>query len=584
MSWASLIVKIVLGLAAAILVPTLFYFLAKLGPTPVVPGKQVEAAELALAPEQEKLLEEVRRMEVQFENKVLLGLPSREDLVLLKEVVEGYRQLTHVTRDPPWEWRDKADQLELRRQEYQAFFLREDSLDLERQGLAQQEAGEWDAARFSFWQAHALQLRINTESPNSTAFDPGRATRLARLVRKLEVEPVYRESLRLEQEGVFAEGAGDFNAARQYFLRAHELQLEINRKYRDSPQADLSRATALASRLQVIQAGEWNVRILALQEEGMALEEAGDAAGATARFQEARLQQMSLNERHPNTPFASARRVLELENLLQKAVSRPRLQELNGRLAAADRLLAQRQVYEALEQVPALLREVEALLAEFPENRPGLQEAQLKLRYLDLQQGQVDRIQETVYEGLLPDPTSPDWMWFRTEVPQGLYRQVLGDNPSRVTGDHLPVHRVTGGEAGEFCRRLQWILGVEVRLPQAEEFQRVLGRPALAGLEGLAWGRENSEGKIQPVGSRRAQAGGLHDLAGNVEEWVLAAGGERSDATAFLLAGGGVQDSLEDLLRVPLRNPSGPGRPDQGGFRFLVRRPPFLENLAAATP
>jgi formylglycine-generating enzyme required for sulfatase activity len=65
----------------------------------------------------------------------------------------------------------------------------------------------------------------------------------------------------------------------------------------------------------------------------------------------------------------------------------------------------------------------------------------------------------------------------------------------------------------------------------------------LATANKVAWHAGNSKGQTQPVGKMEANAWGIHDMYGNVGEWVLDVKGEP------VLAGGTFRDKLD--LQIP---------------------------------
>lgn len=116
------------------------------------------------------------------------------------------------------------------------------------------------------------------------------------------------------------------------------------------------------------------------------------------------------------------------------------------------------------------------------------------------------------------------------EVTQRLWMTVMGNNPSRWTyNDSLPVEQVSWNDVQMFIARLSQMTGYRFRLPtEAEwEFAARGGNnsknyvfPGQDGDPGaVAWYGMNSGNTTHPVGRKKANELGLHDMAGNVWEW-----------------------------------------------------------------
>ena len=118
-----------------------------------------------------------------------------------------------------------------------------------------------------------------------------------------------------------------------------------------------------------------------------------------------------------------------------------------------------------------------------------------------------------------------------TEVTQGQWQAVMGDNPSRFKscGADCPVEQVSWDDIQEFIKKLnQRDSDYQYRLPTEAEWEYA----ARAGSESrfcfgdsdetlkeYTWFEDNSGGKTHPVSEKRPNKWGLYDMYGNVWEW-----------------------------------------------------------------
>jgi len=124
-----------------------------------------------------------------------------------------------------------------------------------------------------------------------------------------------------------------------------------------------------------------------------------------------------------------------------------------------------------------------------------------------------------------------DGFWMgKTEVTQGQWKQIMGDNPAEFKkGDNYPVEKVRWPEVEKFAKKLSSLStdAYKFRFPTEAEWEyaaRSGGKPEkYAGgseLDRVAWYQGNSDRSTHPVATKAPNGLGLFDMNGNVHEWV----------------------------------------------------------------
>jgi len=177
------------------------------------------------------------------------------------------------------------------------------------------------------------------------------------------------------------------------------------------------------------------------------------------------------------------------------------------------------------------------------------------------------------------------------EVTQEQWQAVTGSNPSKFKGAKSPIETVSWDDCQAFLKKLNEKLGgANFRLPTEAEWEyacragsttRYPFGDGAAALGEYAWFKANSAGMTHPVGQKKPNAWGLHDMHGNVWEWCLdwydeyrrgaqtaPRGPSRPAGMALRIVRGGSWKSSANLSRSANRNSNKPGaRKEDYGFR-----------------
>ena len=559
--------KVLLLLVIALCVLGGFWVLSQLGPKDVDFRNldfNVEPSDSIKAIQQESI-----ELEAQFEEVLVLREPLLEDINLLKKALDKQEEYLAATTAVDSEGYNRQMNLEERYQNLAAASLRAASLDLESKAEALASSRDYENATAKYREAYEQQKQINETFPLSLSYNVGRATRLQRQVLYFTAEPLLQRSLAFENEASLLIEAKEWGQAEESLQMAIDLQDKLNREYRGTNQASVSRLEGLRVKLVGIRSGQSYVevqRVAELADERFALSENLEAA---ALYQEAARLQLQLNEAYRDSPYASSQRVAEYQRKSQTSESFELGLEIERKHDFMQELLSERRTFEAAEVIASLRRDVRQMQEAFPRSSLNDDDLQLKIRYLNLVQSDLGFIQDRIYGALLPIPEIEGWRMLRTEVPQVLYTLIMGTNPSRNKGDVCPVDSISWTDAKDFCERLSWILGQPVRLPTENEFREALGRLRYVVLEDHVWSVADADGVPQAVGTKEPFASGFYDLLGNTSEWLESI--DRFEAEGARHIGGHALDSRNSLFTVPLREAPRGERNRLTGFRIVVK-------------
>ena len=146
------------------------------------------------------------------------------------------------------------------------------------------------------------------------------------------------------------------------------------------------------------------------------------------------------------------------------------------------------------------------------------------------------------------------------EVTQKLWTEVMGNNPSEMQGDDLPVENVNWNDCQRFIAKLNELTGKHYCLPTEVEWEYACrGGKYSKGykysgsneLDAVAWYDENSDGKTHPVGQKQPNELGLYDMSGNVWEWCQ----DMHDGTGMCRGGSWIHNARNCDPSLPNETP-----------------------------
>jgi tetratricopeptide (TPR) repeat protein len=488
--------------------------------------RSTRQAELIVSPEAAEALRlRSLQLEVDFEKIRQERFELKEaDIALLEEALRLQEEYISARQSVGT---DNVRQQSLRRRLHliRGERLRHDSDEAEAKALTLAKTDE-PAAILLLRQAIAWEQEIATKWEFSGLADSGRRARLDTRLRRLESAPLWQKGRDDEAEGEKLFAAGKFAEAAAKFNQAIACETDFLARYRDVRNTEFGRSDKLAERRETAFSGEvWNA-ILAHCVKAEAFEKRGEWPSATQAWQAAVEAFAKLLKDYPQSSFADRTKEAVVVTRLNFARFHGEISALRARRELLRSALRARRADDALRLVDELITEARRIgLANTGTFRPEDDERK-ELEYLAINGAVVRSALGNIDQNLRPLPASSARI-YRTEITQGLYASVMGSNPSSSRREANPVESVTYAEAEAFAIRFGWIVGAKVRLPTSAEFTAAAGDLSKPSNLGQAWTAENTDGvTVHPVGTAAANASGIHDLIGNVEEWAMSVPGD----------------------------------------------------------
>lgn len=538
------------------------YFLASLGPKPA--NEWDSQASLNQEESPEEILQKSQDLLASFDKNEQEGTLNPYDwnnlikAISLKEVY----QRTLDTPDSSLE----ADitHLKIRYQDHFAEPIRKESLLLQEEAQRLLENSKRMKGISALEHARDLEESLGAQYPKSSLKDLIGILNLSRKINTLKAENLYNKSKEVEVKLSEAIASGVNEEIRLFYVEAIAINQKLVTDFASTAYSDVSRLKELEQGFASFESLAYKKKVDHWIQKASSANEKNEHAYAAKCYTEAIVWQEKLNDSYPSSRYYSLELAQELESCQERASFAARMKSITTLESRIKNALIAHDYSQAKELIPQFNERVSSLGEKSLNSNYFDEELRTKSRYLMRVSKVLDRLHNEINEQLLP--LGEATRMYATQVPQSLYRKVMGKNPSRHQGQDFPVESLTWDEAKDFCRKLSWTLGLKVRLPYKEEFFKALGPLNQDPLSQYAWHSPNSEGEIQSIATLSANSLGFYDLLGNVNEWLETS----KEGNLAEIAGGSYESLAEELLSGAVQSNLKHQRSRTIGFRFVV--------------
>jgi len=566
------ITKIIAVSALIILFLTGMFFLSEISGTKAPQGNSLKPAKAVSAATLTSLVDKSVLLEEEYNKRIAINAPIDDDILLIERAIEALEEYMALNSRP-----DRQQYLRLRNliiisQTYNSkkMSIKVDGFEtLAKEAL---EESRFDDAKKFFQEAMNVQSELNLRYPQSKNSSVLRYTELSRSMRTIESRPLYEASLAAEQEALKAMEEEKWDLAKEKFNEALETQRKMNMEFSDVKTLSYLRIKQLESQYDSLRSSSMHDEIESKIVEAIKAEEDSKFMEAADLYHDIIDIQRRLNMEYPQSKFAVGAdvKIKKWDLAREKNIS---MKDGVGILRDFKNLkewLTNQDYAKIEESINAILQSSERFKVNYPNSDIINDDKLLELRYINYVKSEIKNIRKLVYDSLHEHLFEDKWLLSKTEVTQKLYALVMQDNPSRNTSsEDCPVEFITYEEAQRFCNRLSWLFAKDIALPTAKIMRDAIGDMRYVDLNAISWHMHNSLGKTQIVATKRPNDIGFYDLLGNVAEYVNSTG---SKTGMVEIMGGSVQDSTDEIIKIPVVNGERNQRSRAVGFRFIVEK------------